>query len=256
MSRETAALLLQALQPLLLALITAAAAWAAAQIRRRTQDARITAAVDRLARGAEGVVADLAQHLVQDLKDPSKPGSWDRVAAQSARATAITRLRRLFPQEVAALEAGGAGRVEELLGALVERGVVAAKGSSLPPIPSVVPSKVVPVDHSGERGSVRLGAVALLLATALCIAGLGAVLTGCREPSNCNRQVDAWRCSPEGRPERCSEGNVWRSYAYGPCSLTREVCVSVPGAAFCRPPQDAGASIPANPFNDASAPQE
>lgn len=89
---------------------------------------------------------------------------------------------------------------------------------------------------------------AVLLVVAVIVA-VG-VVDGCREPADCNRQTDSWRCSPTGRPERCSEGNVWRSYAYGPCSLTGEVCVSVPGAAFCRPLRDAAA--PATPITDAS----
>lgn len=129
MTRDTAALFISALQPLLLALVTALAAWAAAQVRRRTQDARVLAAVDTLTRGAEGVVADLAQHMVQDLKDPSKPGTWDQVAQASARTTAVARLRRLLPQDVAALESSvGPDRATELLGTLVERAVVASKG--------------------------------------------------------------------------------------------------------------------------------
>lgn len=131
MTRETAAMLVNALQPLLLALITAAAAWAAQAIRKRTQDARIVAAVDTLTRGAEGVVADLSQHLVDDLKDPSKPGTWDQVAQASARATAMARLRRLLPHDVAALESSvGPERAAELLGTLVERAVVASKGGA------------------------------------------------------------------------------------------------------------------------------
>lgn len=129
MSRETAALLVSALQPLLLALVTALAAWAAAQIRKRTTDARVVAAVDTLTRGAEGVVADLSQHLVADLKDPSKPGTWDQVAQASARSTAVARLRRLLPGDVAALESSvGPERATELLGTLIERAVVASKG--------------------------------------------------------------------------------------------------------------------------------
>lgn len=131
MSRETVAIIVSALQPLLLALVTALAAWAAAQIRKRTTDARVVAAVDTLSRGAEGVVADLAQHLVADLKDPNKPGTWDQVAASSARATAVARLRRLLPGDVAALESSvGPDRAAELLGTLVERAVVASKGGA------------------------------------------------------------------------------------------------------------------------------
>lgn len=109
---------------------------------------------------------------------------------------------------------------------------------------------VAPPPSDPQRGAVRVGALLVICGAVVVASMVGAVLTGCREPSNCNRQTDSWRCSPTGRPERCSEGNVWRSYAYGPCSLTGEVCVSVPGAAFCRPPRDA--SLPANPFTDAS----
>ena len=131
MTRETASMLLDALQPLLLALIASVAAWGAAQIRKRTQDARIVTAVDALARGAEGVVADLAQHMVDDLKDPSKPGAWDDVAKASARATAVARLRRVLPKEVSALESSaGPDAATELLGTLVERAVRASKGGA------------------------------------------------------------------------------------------------------------------------------
>lgn len=94
--------------------------------------------------------------------------------------------------------------------------------------------------------------VALFL---IALAVTGALTCGCREHANCNRQTDAWRCSPAGRPERCAEGNVWRSYAYGPCSLNGERCVSVPGAAFCVP-ADASVALPTPPTADASASQE
>ena len=98
-----------------------------------------------------------------------------------------------------------------------------------------------------------LRALVVLLAAAILS---GHLLCGCRERANCNRQTDSRRCSPAGRPERCAEGNVWRSYAYVPCSLTREQCVVVPGGAFCRQPSDAAVALPPNPYVDASAPQE
>lgn len=129
MTREFMALATQALQPLLLAVIAAFGAWAAAALRRWTQNARIAAVVDTITRGAEGVVADIAQHVVDDLKDPSKPGSWDAVSQAAARRTAIERIRRLLPGDVAALEAHvGLDAAAELLGTLVERAVVASKG--------------------------------------------------------------------------------------------------------------------------------
>jgi len=65
-----------------------------------------------------------------------------------------------------------------------------------------------------SRGSARVGAVAMLLAIGLCLAGLGAVLAGCpkviREPSlppppdGCTagatlcHQGAPWRCGPDG----------------------------------------------------------
>lgn len=73
------------------------------------------------------------------------------------------------------------------------------------------------------RAGLRL--VALIIVA--CV--VGAMTCGCREPANCNRGADTWRCSPSGRPERCSEGNVWRSQFYGPCPLSGGRCVVVPG---------------------------
>lgn len=131
MTRETLAALITALQPLLLALITAAAAWGAAAIRRRTTDARYAAAVDTLARGAEAVVADFSQHVVADLRDPSKPGSWDEVTQRALRQRAAARIRALFPDDAAALDrAVGADRANEILGTLVERAVLTQKGGA------------------------------------------------------------------------------------------------------------------------------
>lgn len=97
-----------------------------------------------------------------------------------------------------------------------------------------------------------LARVGLRLALLILVAGIaGAVACGCREPSNCDRHTDSWRCSPAGRPERCSEGNVWRSWAYGPCSLSGGRCVVLPGVgATCLPAdRDAGpVSLPPNPY--------
>lgn len=131
MTRDTLATLVTALTPLLLALVGAAATWAAAAVRRYTTSAQITAAVEALTRGAEAVVADLAQHVVADLKDPAKPGDWTEVTQAALRARAVERLRRILPEQSAALDrAHGHDSTTALLGALVERAVVRGKAGA------------------------------------------------------------------------------------------------------------------------------
>lgn len=142
MNHTTLANLLQAFTPLLLALITAASAWAASQIRARTRDARISAAFETLSRGAEGVVADISQNLVKALKDPNKPGTWDEVAKQAAKNAANARLRALFPDDIAVLEASRPSSLDDLLSILIERSVVALKRSTA--TPPALPSTSTP----------------------------------------------------------------------------------------------------------------
>ncbi|MEZ4391978.1 MAG: hypothetical protein R3A48_12850 [Polyangiales bacterium] len=186
MSRETIASLSATLLPFLLVALAALGARLVAFAAQHIRDKRLSVAVQLAAYGAAAVVADVAQHVVEDLKDPNKPGTWDKIAMSSARTTAIARVRKLYPGAVSVITAAlkDPGKVEELLGTLVERAVVELKGASLgapsseprlvPPPSSKVPPPIPP-----QAGFARPGAVALLLAVALCLAGLGAVLTGC-----------------------------------------------------------------------------
>lgn len=157
MTRETIASLASALLPLAVLAIAAIAARLAALGAQHIRDKRLAAAVQLAAYGAAGVVADLAQHVVDALKDPSKPGTWDQVAANAARAAAIGRVKQLYPGAVAVITDAlkDSGRVEELLGTLVERAVVDLKGrapkggvgelvSVEPPAPSKVPAPIAP----------------------------------------------------------------------------------------------------------------
>lgn len=102
-----------------------------------------------------------------------------------------------------------------------------------PPSPSKVPAG--PVDHSGERGSAEVRGVALLLAVALCIAGLGAVLSGCpRLPPVSGCTPRDYRCTESGRPEVCSSTQRWEPIGDESCAAGGSVCV-VDRTAHCAP---------------------
>lgn len=91
---------------------------------------------------------------------------------------------------------------------------------------------------------------------ALALLALAATCGGCRERANCNRQGgDSWRCSPDGRPERCAEGNVWRSHVYGPCRLSGQRCVLVPGIGASCVRADYDAAFPAADASAGDAPR-
>ena len=258
MTRETIASLSATLLPFLLVALAALGARLVAFAAQHIRDKRLSVAVQLAAYGAAAVVADVAQHVVEDLKDPNKPGTWDKIAMSSARTTAIARVRKLYPGAVSVITAAlkDPGKVEELLGTLVERAVVELKGAPLgapaseprlvPPPSSKVPPPIPP-----QAGFARPGAVALLLAVALCLAGLGAGLTGCPAPrlpvvEGCT--VGASRCR-EDRPQVCSSTGRWHDVGDLACAASGAVCVegSDGGVAHC------GVVLPANPYADGGA---
>lgn len=134
MPRDSIASLATALLPLVLAALTWVAARVARAITAHIRDRRLALAVELAAYGAAGVVADLAQHVVGDLKDPTKPGTWTQAAAASIRQRAVERVRDLYPSAVRVIDAAAMdpARADELLGTLVERAVVELKGRSIP----------------------------------------------------------------------------------------------------------------------------
>ncbi|TAK27229.1 MAG: hypothetical protein EPO40_16530 [Myxococcaceae bacterium] len=181
MSRESIASALLILLPLALTALAALAAWGTRAITRLIKDRRVALALEVIANGAAAIVADLAQHVVADLKDPSKPGDWTHVAAATVRVRAVERVKQLYPQAVAlAAEAlANPERINDLLGTVVERAVVDLKAKApskaveaigpvigreavVPEVAAQLADEVVPRD--GQRGSISLRA---LLAVAL-----------------------------------------------------------------------------------------
>jgi len=129
MNRDLASLA-AALLPLVLLALAAFAAWAGRLVSRYVRDRRYALAVELVALGAAGVVADLFQHVVADLKDPSKAGTWNAVAAASVKLRAVARLRELYPHAVAVITGvlADPAKVDALFGTFVEKGVVEMKG--------------------------------------------------------------------------------------------------------------------------------
>lgn len=142
MSRETVTSLAVILLPLLLTALGALAAWGTRALTKLIKDRRTALALEVIANGAAAIVADLAQHVVADLKDPSKPGEWTHVAAATVRVRAVERVKQLYPQAVALAQEAlvNPERLNDLLGTVVERAVVDLKAK--------VPAK--PVANSVE----------------------------------------------------------------------------------------------------------
>ncbi len=126
-TRDAIALVAQLATPLLLAGLGFLFAWAQRKLAAATQDQRLLGALDLLSHGAQGVVADLSQHAVQDLKDPNKPGTWDKVTQAAVKETAIRRLQEMYPRAVSELQKANPEKTAEVLGSLVEAAVLKYK---------------------------------------------------------------------------------------------------------------------------------
>lgn len=115
---------------------------------------------------------------------------------------------------------------------------VAAQGQRI--VGAITPSKVPP-PIPPQGGYARLGAVALILATALCIAGLGAVLSGC---PNWNRPEcptpGVYSCAGD-QPHYCAPTKELTPIGDEPCGLQGRVCaLNDAGVARCAPAPDSG----------------
>lgn len=129
LSQQLTTLALQALillSPAVLTLIGALAARLMSLASKSIKDKRVALAMQLATAGAADIVADVFQHSVQALKDPTKPGRWDEVTAAAAKLSAMQMLRTLHAPAVQVLTQAlnDPQRVEQILGTLVERAVV------------------------------------------------------------------------------------------------------------------------------------
>lgn len=164
MNRDIAASVITLATPLILALLGAFFGALTSAVKRWSRARGYDIDLSVLERGAVGVAADFAQHVVADLKDPRKPGTWDTIAARAVRDDAVSRLARLYPEQFQSVAAQiGSTAARELLGTLVERAVVAMKASPrtaalgaaveavLPPsAPAAVPRAIEPAQAPAD----------------------------------------------------------------------------------------------------------
>ena len=137
MFRDLLASSAASLFPALVLAMAALAAWVASLLAKGIRDKRLAAAITLLTYGAAGVVADFAQHVVTDLKDPTKPGKWTSVVGASLRLQAVSLLRDLYPFAVDVITRAlrDPAKVDVLLGTLLEKAVVDLKAKT--PLPLV-----------------------------------------------------------------------------------------------------------------------
>lgn len=113
----------------------------------------------------------------------------------------------------------------------INRAVKARGGASIFAAPSS------PSSSNPQSGRARVDVVALLAAVALCLVGLGAVLSGCpRLPPVVGCTPMAYRCTDDGRPQVCSSTQRWEPIGDESCAAGGAVCV-VERTAHCAPMQ-------------------
>lgn len=150
------------------------------------------------------------------------PEAWVALGESSPRLQGVVRLLRAVGLDPA-----------KAVSALVQIVTARTPERPLPARETVAPP--APVDHAGERGSIDLRGVALILATALCIAGLGATLSGCpRLPPVSGCTPRDYRCTDDGRPQVCSSTQRWQPIGDESCAAAGSVCV-VDRTAHCAP---------------------
>lgn len=108
---------------------------------------------------AQIAVATVYQTSVKDLKDPSKPGEWTKLAAAAARQAAETFIRTAAADVLRQLQKGGE-KTDLTVAQMIERAVVELKAQTKPrgpvqvegtvsvrppPLETVSPSEGVPL---------------------------------------------------------------------------------------------------------------
>jgi hypothetical protein len=125
----------------------AALAWLTNEIRLHVKNARLAKALQVVASLAFTIVSRISQTVVADLKDPSKPGSWNTTVAAAAKRQALDDLRAVGASVIPQLMSGGikGAALDTLLESHVESAVLALKS---PSIAGIAPQSLVPVTQS------------------------------------------------------------------------------------------------------------
>ncbi len=127
-------------------IITTLVAWLAQAIQKHIKDARLAKLLETVSGLTEAAVASAFQLTVKRLKDPDKPGEFTQGAAASIKIQVIDQVKEAAPEVMRELEDLGIKTLDQLLGQIVERHVVALNAIT-GPVPvtavTVVPTKPV-----------------------------------------------------------------------------------------------------------------
>jgi hypothetical protein len=135
-TREFAAQALAIVLPFLLTLITLAIGFATNWARTHFKISAQNTAVDAVFEAAVTAVSNAMQRLVADLKDPSKPGTWDAVAAASIKKSVVQDVHTLGAQALDRLKASNWTDAQRatLVEQLVERAVLEVRARTATPV--------------------------------------------------------------------------------------------------------------------------
>lgn len=130
MTPQFVAQVLVILLPLLVPPLALLILWVVPLIRARVKNKLVADLLAGLATVAGIVVAHASQTVVQNLKDPSRPGTWDAQTAAAVKAVVLRDLRELGAQELEQLRTLrklDGPTVDKLLEQLVEAKVLELK---------------------------------------------------------------------------------------------------------------------------------
>lgn len=251
MTRDTAASVFALATPLILALLGALFGALTRTVSRAARARGYELDLSVLGRGAVGVAADFAQHVVADLKDPTKHGTWDAVAARAVRDDAVARLARLYPAQFESVVGQiGAIAARELLGTLIEHAVVLLKTpprahavgdlfgetvlppSAPAPVPlTISPSALIPPGAIAQRGHIRAALLGVVLLVSLAGFTLRCIHAPTLPPvSGCTPGATA--CERDAKMV-CSSTRRWEPAGDEPCAAQGRVCAMTDAGARC-----------------------
>lgn len=117
--RSILAQIISLLTPILVPLI---AGYIAYLVQKYVHNDAVLKALQTVGVITKVAVANAAQLTVNDLKDPTKPGTWDKIASDAVRASVASDIRLMGAAPLAVLADKG-GWTEKATDALVSKGI-------------------------------------------------------------------------------------------------------------------------------------
>jgi len=130
------------LYPLFLALLAYLVKRAMDAIAKMSASARVKNALSQVAQVMRTVVQNASQRVVDDLKNPNKPGEWNKAAMASVKESTLEDGRSLLKGALSVLKTDGGYAPDELntlLDRMLEAAVRETKVITVDPLPEFKP---------------------------------------------------------------------------------------------------------------------